>query len=265
MRTPWVDSHCHIDFDVFDVDRAEVLDEAVSLGLEWLFIPGVEPPQWARLAALKALFPKAGVGVGVHPWFIQKLGAPNALGTLLEQACEELAPVAIGETGLDRVAAERGGAPLLDQTKIFLTHLQVAKHRGLPLVLHVVRAHETALSLLGQHGPFPAGGVVHSFSGSAEVAARYIALNFHVSFSGAVTRPSARRVQAAAQRVPMEWMLLETDAPDQPPVGFQGRVHGRSEPAALLAVASCVAQLRNTSLQSVLNFSRENALRLYRL
>jgi TatD DNase family protein len=254
-----------LDFPVFDSDRAELIAEATSKGLTHVFVPGVEPAQWFGLAALKRVFPSVCVGIGVHPWFVHRLAPELVLEEALVSACELISAVAIGETGLDRLAAERGGAPMAKQLEVFEAHLRIAKQLCLPLVLHVVRAHGAALELLQRYAPYPAGGVLHSYSGSAEFVPRYVALNFHLSFSGAVTRPNAKRAQSSAKVVPIERLLLETDAPDQPPVGFVGRVPGRNEPVALVTVAEFVAQLRNTSPGSLLDFTRENALRLYRL
>ncbi len=256
----WFDSHCHLDFEQFDADREQVLERARRVGVTQLFVPGVAPLQWQKLAPLRANYPEICVGVGMHPWFIHEIGSlDDELGSL-DAVCSQLGAVAVGETGLDELAARRGGAALELQTRVFERHIEVAQQLRLPLVLHVVRAHGPALDVLEKHGPYPAGGVLHSYSGAPELVARYARLGLSFSFSGLVTRASAKRARAAVVLVEDARLMLETDAPDQVPEGFAAE---RNEPRALLEVARAVARLRHAEPDVLLQRASENAARLY--
>lgn len=284
----WFDSHCHLDFPAFDPDRAAVIERASALSVTELFIPGVEPSQWSGLPALQRQygFP---FGVGHHPDYLARQ-APAALAASLaglSDFARWLGAAAIGETGLDQRVASAGGASLALQKESLVAHVICARELRLPLVLHVVQAHGAALELLQRYGPFPVGGVLHGYSGSAELVTRYARLNLQFSFGGAVTRPSAKKMQRAVQAVADDQLLLETDAPDQTPTGFStspldpgashlvshGEADGatnpepatrpRNEPAALLVVAARVAELRGVGVEHVLSVASANARRLF--
>lgn len=260
----WFDSHCHLDFEAFDADRSEVLRRAREAGVGRVFIPGVTPSQWPGLPELCAQWSGLCFGLGVHPWHVHRTETLEAELDALPRRCREWGAVAVGETGLDAVAAKRGGASLEQQARAFDKQLVVARELGLPLVLHVVRAHAAALEMLERHAPFPAGGVLHSYSGSAELLVRYLRLGLYVSFSGAVTHPASLRIRSAAAQVPEGRLLLETDAPDQPPVGFQSEAEPkRNEPRALPLVAQALAELRGSHPEALLDLASRNAARLY--
>ncbi|MBW2460186.1 MAG: TatD family hydrolase [Deltaproteobacteria bacterium] len=257
------DSHCHLDFVAFDADRDLVLDRARAAGVVGMVVAAVHPRDWARAGALAAAHDDVFAAVGVHPEVLPGLTAASlgdALGALVAEAGVHRA-VAIGETGFDsRVTSE--GVSLEAQGRAVDAHRHAARALGLPVILHIVGAHGPALEHLERGGPFPHGGVVHSYSGSAELVDRYVALNLHLGFAGAVVRPKARKPRAAAARVPAGRLLVETDAPDQP---LSGAVSTRNEPSAVARVAEAVAAARGEAFETVARFTTENARVLYRL
>lgn len=262
----WFDSHCHLDFEAFDADRARVWQRARDLGVTELFVPGVTPAQWVRLAGVRAQIPEARLGVGLHPYFLHELSSSErqrATAELPEWA-ERLGAQAIGECGLDGRWAKRG-VSLDEQVPVLAAQLTCARELRLPVVLHVVQAHGRALELLEAGGPLLAGGVLHSYSGAAELVERYCKLGLCFGFSGAVTRPNATKARAALRAVPLDRLLLETDAPDQPPSGFVASPEHprRNEPGALPAIAALVAELRGLALDELARHTTHNARALF--
>jgi TatD DNase family protein len=291
-----------LDFAVFDADRAEVWQRARDVGVQRAFVPGVKPSQWAGLAALRTAMPEICFGVGVHPFFLHDQSADElhtALATLAETA-QSLGAVAIGECGLDARVPKRGGPSLAEQEAVLSAQIAVARTSRLPLVLHAVDTHGRLLQLLEDGGPLPAGGALHAYSGSAELVPRYAKLGLYFGFGGALTRPSARRAWAALKAVPRDRLLLETDAPDQPPYGWQGAgatcvdaaamgdpgaVHcnepaapaaqsepaprngppraARNEPAALLWIARAICEQWGGTADELAQITTNNALTLF--
>jgi TatD DNase family protein len=165
--------------------------------------------------------------------------------------------VAIGETGLDGVGERR--ARLADQEVVFRAQLALARERRLPLMLHILDAHGRAFEILRGDG-VPSGGVIHSYSGSAEMARDYLALGLSLSFAGSVTHPGAKRARAAAAVVPRDRLLVETDAPDQTPAPHRP---GLNEPAYLGTIVSALAAARGEPAEEVARGTEGNARRLF--
>lgn len=261
----WFDSHCHLDFPAFDPDRAEVMARARAAQVEAVFVPGVRRTQWPRLLSLREQHPGVCVGVGLHPSFVHELSEQQTQDALdeLPQWHRRVGAVAIGECGLDARSAKSGGADLDRQQRVFEAHIEIARRLEVPLVLHVVHAHGRALDVLERCKP--PGGVLHSYSGPAELVPRYAALGLHFGFCGMVTRPRAKKVRAALCVVPAERLLIETDAPDQSPHDFSGSGPDprRNEPAAVLRVAATMAQLRGVPQEELAELTTRNARALY--
>lgn len=264
----YFDSHCHLDFAAFDPDRGAVWEQAQKHGVRALFVPGIRLEQWSALPELKRQIPTLCFGVGLHPYFLHEQSAA-ARAVCLQQLAERasaLGAAAIGECGLDARVPERGGLALSEQETILNAQLDVARSLHLPVVLHVVGAHGRALDLLERQGPLPAGGVLHAYSGSAELVPRYAALGLSFGFGGALTRPGARKVKAALAVVPRDRLLLETDAPDQAPVGFDGIQLGngvRNEPAAITLIAHTVCEQLGIDAEDLARTTTNNALTLF--
>jgi len=265
-----IDTHCHLDVAAFDADRDEVIARAGAAGVRGMLIPAIRPRTWAALGALARRHAAAGVrfAIGIHPQIVPELGADELgdagagdLEARLARAAE--GAIAIGECGLDGGT----GAPAL-QERIFRAHVRVARALGLPLVVHVLRAHDAAPRILREERA--ADIVLHSYSGGAALVPVYAALGCAFSFAGPVTYPNARRPIEAARAVPAELLLAETDAPDQAPARSSSASlgparHGRrSEPAFLPAVIAGLAAARGADPAEVAALTDANAARLFR-
>lgn len=244
-----------------------MISRASSTGVSGMLIPAIRPRTWSALVALARQHAAAGVrcALGIHPQIVPELdgdelpagGGARWIDTLAEQlacAAGDAGAVAVGECGLD------GGTGALElQERIFRAHVRAARAVDLPLVIHVVRAHDAAPRILREEGPVR--GVLHSYSGGPDLVGVYASLGLAFSFAGPVTYPNARRPVAAARCVPADRLLAETDAPDQAPEGHRG---GRSEPAFLPRVIAGLAAARGEPADDIARRTTENARRLFR-
>lgn len=257
------DSHCHLDADEYEADRDEVIARAKAKGVVGILVPGWRPNEWLALKELCTRDSILCCGVGIHPWYVHELDddeRARALGALSAVA-QTLEAVAIGECGLDAPITKRGGADLETQERVLEQHVMLAKALSLPLILHCQNAHDRMLRILKQHGPLPAGGVMHSYSGGKELVGEYVKLNMCISFAGIVTRDNARRPREALAAVPLARLLVESDGPDQAAQDVQPR---RSEPAHVELVLRAAASVRGESFDELANATTENARRLFR-
>jgi TatD DNase family protein len=256
------DSHAHLQ-DARIADPAAVWERARKAGVERVLLAGVDAADWERQAALAHL-PGVSCSVGIHPQVVAVLGDAERADALaaLEAALvrRPASVVALGEVGMDGVGDRR--ASYGAQAELFAAQLRLAKTHDLPVILHVLRAHEEALKVLADVGVPAAGGVVHSYSGSAELAPRYLEHGLYLSFSGAITWHEGGRAARAVKACPRDRLLVETDAPDQTP-----RAHrpDANEPAYLEEVVRTVAGIIGEEATTVANLTDENACRLFRL
>jgi TatD DNase family protein len=253
------DTHCHLDDAAFDTDRAEVLARAATAGVRGILVPAIRPRTWAALATMRSESPALAIALGVHPQIVPALDdGERALTRALTGAIARARTphtVAIGECGLDGATADRD-----EQERIFRAHIRAARDLRLPLVVHVLRAHDAAPRILREERAADVGGVLHSYSGPPDLIPIYRDLGFHFSFAGPVTWPNARKPIAAARAVPDELLLAETDAPDQAPEPHRGR---RSEPARVADVITGLAQARDTTFEAIAALTSANARRLF--
>ncbi len=270
------DSHCHLHDERLRGITSQVVERAQQAGLHGLLLAGVDRDTWSVQDGLRRVFGSPhfdiGVAYGVHPQMVPLLSVSQLSDQLiaLRAAAEGrleidgnvlLAPHAIGELGLDAYS-QQTRATLVIQERAFREQLAVARELDLPIVLHILRTHPASLRILKTDGIPRAGGVVHSFSGSAELAKEYVALGLHISFAGGITGAHAPRLMAAAQVIPEERLLVETDAPDQTPVPFRPSL---CEPAFLSAVIKTVAAVRGQTMLAIAQSTEDNARRLFRL
>lgn len=261
-----IDAHCHLDDPRFDADREALWERARALGVRAAVLAGTEPSQWERAAALcdgRERFH----AVGLHPWFLAGLPEAQLRAALeaLPERARTLGAVAVGECGLDAGAGARA-VPLSKQREVLRAQLEAARALGLPVVLHVVKAHAEALAELDRTPLGPAGGLVHAYSGGPELVREWLARGVHLSFGGALTRPGARRAAEALLRVPEERLLLETDAPSQAPWGSaEDGWAARCEPGHLLYTLRAAATLRGESEAALGQRTEANARALFRL
>ncbi len=249
-----MDSHCHLDFAPFDGDRDLVLAECQQLGIERLLLPGVTAPQWTQLAALSAQHAQLCFTAGLHPYWVAEHSEDDLqqLAQLLANPPAQL--VGVGECGLDRMLAE----PDFDkQLHLFEAQLQLAQQFKLPVVIHVRKAHSEVQQLLKR---YPVQGVIHAFSGSYELGCHYIELGMYLGIGGTLTYPRAQKTRRAVAQLPLERLLLETDAPEMPPYGFQGQ---RNQPQRLLQVVASLAALRTEPRAALLQQLWHNSQLLF--
>jgi TatD DNase family protein len=250
-----VDSHCHLDAREFDPDRDAVMARARAAGVTTQVIPGITLAGFDGLRRLCNETPGLHPAWGLHPLFLAE-HAPAHLAALRDWL-ERERPVAVGECGLDFYVED------LDrelQQDYFLRQLELAREFDLPVIIHARRAVDAVIKAIRDTGGLR--GLVHSFSGSAQQAAQLFDLGFHLGIGGPVTYPRARRLRAVVATMPTEWLLLETDAPDQPLHGHQGE---RNEPARLADVLQVVASLRGEEPAALAAATSRNARALFGL
>lgn len=258
----YVDSHCHLDDEAFDADRDEVVARARACGIGGFMLAGVDPQTWQRQRQLAATQRGFWWSAGLHP--IAVVRSTSEQRTRALQALPECfrgvhAASALGETGLDARFVPRDSLEV--QLEAFREQVAIARAHDVPLILHVLGrgTHLRAIEWLERDGVPRRGGVVHSFSGSAETVPQWLALGFAISFSGSVVRPAAERAQRAAAAVPLDRLLIETDSPDLAPPGRGPR----NEPGALLDVAAALAKIHGSTPEAILVATSANARRLF--
>ncbi len=255
-----VDTHVHLNFDSFAPDIEEVAQNWRSAGVVRLVHSCVEPAEFDDIRALADRFPEISFAVGLHPLDVEKWTAESAQQILtLAQSDDRV--VAIGEMGLDFFKADNQAL----QEEVFYGQLLIAHQLNLPVIIHcrdaAARMAELLRSFWAEQGPVH--GVMHCWSGTPEETKWFLDLGFYISFSGIVTFKSAVQVQASAQMVPDERILIETDCPFLSPVPKRGE--RRNQPAYVRHVAEQVAQLRQVPLESLAAQTTRNACQLFNL
>jgi TatD DNase family protein len=250
-----VDSHVHLDQLPFAPDREAVIKRASLAGVSRMIIPATHAATWAALDALCGEHPHIYPAFGLHPVFIDK-HLPEHVQTLSSWLDRNVA-VAVGEIGLD-FHVERLNRDL--QRDYFTRQLQLASDYDLPVIVHARAALEEVILTLRRHGGLR--GVVHSFSGSQQQAENLWKLGFHLGISGPITYERAQRLRRIVSNMPIQYLLLESDAPDQPDAGHRGQ---RNEPARVATILSCVAALREQPLAEVAAATTANARQLFKL
>lgn len=254
-KTHFIDTHCHFDFHEFDSDREACWQRSVKQGVRDIIIPGIEPDQWPRVARLCA--EKAGwhFAVGLHPWWIERIKfSLTSLQNRLAFYVNTEGCTAIGECGLDTNI----GTPMRVQRDILELHLALATETQLPVILHCVKAQNELIQCLIN---FPdVRGVIHAFSGSDQLARQFWHKGFYLGVGGTITYPRANKTRQAITAMPLESLLLETDAPDIPLFGRQGQ---RNSPEFLPRVADELALLKKMDVSEVARVTTANAALLF--
>jgi len=255
-HTRVIDTHCHLDVPAFDADRDEVLARAAAAGVTGIVVPAIRPRTWQALVALGRAHPVLRVALGIHPQIVPELGPDEVLDAdAIARAIEDAGACAVGECGLDGATGQREL-----QEQLLRAHIRAARATRRPLVLHVLRAHDAAPRILREERADEVGGVMHSYSGGAELVEVYRDLGMCFSFAGPVTYANARKPVEAARAVPGELLLAETDAPDQAPLAHRG---GRSEPAYVVEVIAGLAAACGVSVEEMAARTKNNACRLF--
>lgn len=260
----WIDTHCHLDAPEFDADRAAVRARAAAQGVAHCVLPAVAADHFD---AVRALAHQHGdsYALGIHPLFTPSAQPAHLaqLDAALAQHMNDARLVAVGEIGLD------GFVPGLDmerQTFYYREQLKLARRHGLPVILHVRRSADALLRPLREIGV--AGGIAHAFNGSQQQARAFVDLGFKLGFGGSVTFDRALQLRRLAAWLPLDAIVLETDAPDIPPHWLYtpaqqraaGQPQGRNEPAELPRIAAVVAQLRGMAVPALAEATTRNAV-----
>ena len=252
--TVFVDSHCHLDFPELSADLPRVLAAMAVAQVSHALCISVNLPDWPAVHALAIAHPNLYATVGVHPDYPD---TPEPTADDLVALAAQPKIVAIGETGLDYY---RLTGDLEWQRQRFRTHIRAARAAGKPLVIHTRSAALDTVRLMREERAGEAGGVMHCFTETWDVAAAALDLGFHISFSGIVTFKNAKALKEIATRVPLDRMLIETDSPYLAPTPHRGK---RNEPAFVPLVAAEIARLRGESIDTIARITSDNFFRLF--
>ena len=251
-----VDSHCHLDFPDFDEDRDAVLDRARAAGVETIVTISTRVARFPQLRALVERYPQLYCSVGTHPHNAAE--EPDVTTEDLVRLAADPKVVAIGEAGLDY---HYDNAPRDAQWTSFLRHIAAARETQLPLVIHAREADQDIGDILEAEsgkGAFPA--ILHCFSSGPELARRGVGLGLYVSFSGILTFKRSEELRAIAAEIPLERLLVETDAPYLAPVPHRGR---RNEPAYVAETAKVLAEVKGMSAEALARATTDNFYKLF--
>lgn len=260
----YIDAHSHWADTRLNPDTESLklnLDACLAKGIDFFLQGGVGPEDWQKQLSLKKSFPDYfGLCFGLHPYFVSA-NSPDDCETALDQLTSILPQaMALGETGLDfrpHIMKEAQGL----QIEMFENQIELAKAFEKPLVLHVVQAHEKTIQIFDLWGVPERSGLVHAFNGSFETAKSYIDKGFLISIGGALTLEKNKKLQDCVRKLPLEYLLIESDSPDQPPVGWEGP----NESLSIYRVAEKIGLIKNISVFEALEVNTSNFKRLFRL
>lgn len=244
-----IDTHCHLDVSEFDADRADVLARARAAGVVAQVVPAIHRAGWPCLLKLCQAEPDLYPALGLHPVYLEQHHDAD-IGALA-RAIADARPVAIGEIGLDWFVE------LLDRSRqqsLFEAQLGIARDAGLPVILHVRRAHDAALATLRRMRV--TGGIAHAYSGSLEQAWRYLDLGFRLGFGGMLTFERSTKLRRLARELPLDAIVLETDAPDLTVASHRGE---RNSPEYLPECLAALAEVRGEDPAAVAAQTTANA------
>lgn len=246
-----IDTHSHIDIKQFKHDFSEVLRRSRNAGVVAQILPGVVQKWWHNLLSLTNKHIDLYPALGLHPMYLP-VHLPEHLEKL-ERLARKEALVAIGEIGLDYFVKDIDHAA---QQHLFETQLDIAAACNLPVLLHVRKAHDQVQATL-RRKKFSCGGIVHAFGGSLQQAHHYLNLGFKISFGGTITYSRATKIRGVAAKLPIDSIVLETDAPDIPPADHHGE---RNSPEYLPEVLCALAKLRTESDNVLAMQTTKNAM-----
>lgn len=249
-----IDAHCHIDAARFDNDRDQLLTECMASGVRKIVVPGTVPESWVTILELARCHAMLAPAVGLHPWWADRVDE-DSMARLDQLLAANREIVAVGECGLDR----RRGPALECQQSVFEAQVELAETHSRPLLIHSVGTHDTVLSLL-RRKEFTPPVLIHGFSGSREQAQALVQQGAFIGVSGVITYPRARKTQRAIAAVPLDALVLETDAPGMPPRGVP---KDTNSPLNLRRVLDDLCTLREEPRAVVVRALWRNTQRLF--
>lgn len=250
------DTHAHYDDEAFEADAGELLGSLPEKGVVGVVTCAVDLISSAHSLELAKKYPYVYAALGYHP---EKAGDERKgdLELIAELLTSEEKAVAIGEIGLDYYYDD--GAPRETQIDLFCRQIEMAKDLDMPIIVHDREAHEDVLNILRKYKP---KGVVHCFSGSVEMAREITKLGMYIGLGGVVTFKNARKALEVAEDIPLQYLVLETDAPYLAPVPFRGK---RNDSSLICHVAERISEVRGMDAQELLNITNGNAHRLFEI
>jgi TatD DNase family protein len=252
-----IDSHAHLEMPEYRKDLEEVIQRAKASGVEYIFTVGTENKDWKRTVEIAQSHPFIYAVLGVHPHHAKEID--DQTYAVLKGCCQSEKVRAVGEIGLDFY---RDLSPREIQLIRFREQIALARELGLPIVVHDREAHQETLEVLKSEKAEALGGIIHCFSGDYEMAKECIDMGFYISVSGSITYKNAEPLREIVKKLPLERLLVETDAPFLTPVPFRGK---RNEPGYVRYTAEKLAQIKKVSLEKVAEATTANAFRVFRL
>lgn len=253
----FIDSHCHLDrinLEKINQSLPSLIDAAHARQVDKMLCVSIDLDQFEEMDKITKNFPNVYISAGVHPLHVDEQPYNEVR---LRAAASRERVVAIGETGLDYYYSRDH---IDAQHESFAGHLKVASDLGLPVIVHTRDARKETLDIIDQYGNPNTAGVLHCFTESLDMAMQALDLNYMISFSGIITFKNAEELREVVKAVPLERLLIETDSPYLAPVPYRGK---QNQPAYVVEVAQCVADLKGVSLEAVAKVSSENFYRLF--
>jgi TatD DNase family protein len=252
-----IDSHAHLEMPEFRKDLEEVLQRAKRAGVEYIFTVGTERKDWKRALEIAQSHPFVYAILGVHPHNAKEIDEKTY--PILKDLCKHEKVRAYGEIGLDFF---RNHSPREVQLKRFHEQIALAKELNLPIVVHDREAHRETRKILKSEQAGENGGIIHCFSGDEEMAKACIDMGFYISIPGSITYKNAGPFHDLVKRLPLDFILIETDAPFLTPVPFRGQ---RNEPSYVRYTAERIAKIKKIPFEKVAEATTQNALKVFRL
>lgn len=253
-----IDTHCHLDAAEFDADRDLIAEQALQTGLCAIVLPAVARNNFDAVIRVCARHQHCAYALGIHPMYVESSSLHDL--EVLEQYIAQYQPIAIGEIGLDYFLTNPRNNPdnIVRQTTFFVAQLKLARQYRLPVILHVRNAIDDILKQLRKYQLV--GGIAHAFNGSFQQAQQFIELGFKLGFGGAMTYDRALKIRELAAKLPLNAIVLETDAPDIPPE-WVGR-NARNSPLELPKIAQVLADLKQVNVSQVIDITGTNAIKV---
>ena len=252
-----VESHAHLEMPEFKKDLEEVVLRAKKSGVEYIFTVGTEKRDWKRTLEISHSHPGVYAILGVHPHNAKEID--DRTYPTLRELCRDERVKAYGEIGLDFF---RNLSPREIQMERFREQIALARELHLPIVIHDRDAHEETLEILKSEKAEECGGIIHCFSGDYQMAKECLEMGFYISVPGTITFKNTEEFQEIVKRLPLESLLVETDAPFLAPIPFRGK---RNEPGFVRHTAQKIAELKKISFEKVAEVTTANALDVFKL
>jgi TatD DNase family protein len=252
-----IDSHAHLEMPEFEKDLEEVIHRAKDRDVNCIFTVGTEQGGWKIAVDIARTHPNVYAILGVHPHNAREI--KHQTYSMLRELCREEKVRALGEIGLDFF---RNVSPREIQLRRFREQIGLARELGLPLVVHDREAHRETLEVLRSENAGTCGGVLHCFSGDYDMARKCLDMGLHISVAGSITFRNAEEVRGVIRKLPLDGVLVETDAPFLAPVPFRGK---RNEPGYVRYSVEKIAEIKNIPFEKVAEVTTENAFRVFRL